>query len=275
MSTESNVSHSNLIDLIELKIPALKGKAADNNRKVLEVVALNGPLLKYGILKLMGGRYSTVSRRIDDLNDRGYLSEAGTRTTKRGRQSEETKYGLTWKGLVASLSIQTVRKKILQVLRKNSQLNIPEREFVLVILDEIFSEEDIEIMATSFFTGFLNSTAPPLDDILEEDLKSWLIPAFRAAPHSQLKSTGTMNLFTLLDNPQILHYVKENYIPMIVDYEKQLYEAYRLIKMVNEIGKFVSTLKPEDRPSEKIVEYLEKTFPDLVSEVKDVEEDIE
>jgi len=271
LSINPDEVHSNFQDLIELKIPALSGKAADNNKQVLEILALNGPLLKYGILKHLEVRYSTISRRVDDLTKRGYLTEAGTRTTKRGRQSEENMYGLTWKGLIASLAIQNIRKNILQVFRKNPQLNIPERELVLEVIDEIYTQEDMEDWSCSFLTGFLNCTAPPLDDILDEDLKSWLLPALRAAPQDQWKRSDTMNLFTLLDNPKILQYVKEKYIPLIAEYERQLFEAYQLIKIINKIGIFLSNLDTKDKPSEKLIEYIEK-IPDLNVESKDNEE---
>ena len=266
MSINSEILHSNFQDLIELKIPALKGKGADNNRKILEIIALGGPLLKYGINKRMGGIYSTVSRRVDDLFEHGYIIKAGTRTTTRGRQSEETTYGLSWKGLIASLAVSTVRINLLQVLTENSQLQIPEREFVLPVISEIYSPEDLEILSVSFFTGFIQCTAPPLDDILDEDLKAWLMPALRAAPLHELKTKGTMNLFTLLDNPKILQYVKENYLPLIDDYEKQIFETFQLIQFFNKAAKYLATLTPEDKPSEKIVAYLENQFPEPESD---------
>ena len=260
--------HSILQDLIELKIPVLSGKAADNNGQVLETLALNGPLLKYGILKHLDVRYSTVSRRVDDLSKRGYLTETGTRTTKRGRQSEENMYGITWKGFIASLAIQSIRENVLQVFRKNPQLDIPERDLVLEVLDEIYSKEDLEVLSTSFLTGFLNSTAPPLDDVLDEDLKSWLLPALRAAPQDQWKRSDTMNLFTLLDNTKILQYVKEKYIPLIAEYERQLFEAYQLIKIVNKIGIFLSNLDTKDKPSEKLIEYIGNDLWQFSNEIK-------
>jgi len=210
----------------------------------------------------MGGIYSTVSRRVDDLYERGYITKAGTQKTTRGRQSAETKYGLSWKGFIASLAIPTVRTSILQTLTENSQLQIPEREFVLAVISEIYSHEDLEVISTSFFIGFLLCTAPPLDDLLDEDLKGWLLSAFRAAPRSELKTKNTMNLFTLLDNPKILHYVKENYIPLIDDYEKQVFETYQLLKHINNAAKYLATLTSEDKPSEKIVAYLENQIPD-------------
>lgn len=63
-----------------MKIPALSGKGLDNNRLILEYVALNGLQLKYRIFKELEARgldrYSTVSRRVDALTKTGFFADA-------------------------------------------------------------------------------------------------------------------------------------------------------------------------------------------------------
>jgi hypothetical protein len=118
---ETEDQHTNLDELAKAQIPALGKRGEQNNKRILKVIALNGALLKYDVSKSLNlslSDYGTISRRIDALTKAEYLKEAGKRTTRRGKQAEQSLYGLTWRGFIASLTIKEVRGKILEVLRR-------------------------------------------------------------------------------------------------------------------------------------------------------------
>jgi len=59
---------------------------AENKKAILEIIAMNGPLLKYDICKKLNlpqSLYGSISRRIDTLARKGYVAKAGKRTAKR------------------------------------------------------------------------------------------------------------------------------------------------------------------------------------------------
>jgi len=115
--------------VIEMHIGALAGKDSENNRLIIEVLALNGPFIKWGIFKEVKNRtkitWSTVSRRVDDLKQRGYVIETGRKKVRVGRREEDSPtYGLTFKGFITSLREGKVQDSVL-VLQKNPQIELP------------------------------------------------------------------------------------------------------------------------------------------------------
>jgi DNA-binding Lrp family transcriptional regulator len=133
-----------------MRIRAFEGKDAKNNGLILEVLALNGSLIKWGILREMKTQteisWPTVSRRVDDLKKRGYITETGkkkirVKVTKSEKPSPT--YGLTWKGLIAVLTNEKVYGKVLTVLQNNPKLKLPD-VFWAMIKD--FKEKEITNM---------------------------------------------------------------------------------------------------------------------------------
>ena len=120
MQKQNIIPHTNFDELFQIKIPALKGRARTTNLLILETIATYGPLLKYDVYKRLNNRgiteYSTVTRRIDSLRERGYLGEANQRMTERGKRRAESMFGLTWKGFIASFVSKAVREDALQVI---------------------------------------------------------------------------------------------------------------------------------------------------------------
>jgi len=255
--------HINFNELCELKIPALRGRAKTNNLLILETIAVGGPLLKYDVWKKLNERdvaeYSTVTRRVDALKKKGYLAEAGTRLTERGKQKAESMYGLTWKGLIASFVSKKVRKSILQVIEKDPLLVIPEKEFVLLVIKEVFEVRELERIVYLLIYGCLR-VIPNLEDIREEELAVWILHGTAEIPPDLLRINATTektkDLTRLLDNPRILQYIKERIIPMIAEWEKNFFVLFQFFKLINEVGDFIRKLHPENRPSEKLKEYL-------------------
>ena len=270
LSNETTSTHINLDELLPLKIPIFSGIGADNTALILEHIATNGPLLKYDIFKNLGFvRYSTVSRRIDDLRKRGYLAEAGKRSTTRGKRLEESMYGLTWRGFVASLSSQKVRANITDVLRKNPLLTLPEKESILVVLDEIITPEEFETISRPILEAYLKAI-PNLELISDDQLWVWFfaIKDFPRLPDNFKLSKMPENALELLDRPAILKVVKERIAPLIKQKTEEITTLYILFRALNELSNFIIKLDEAEKPSIQVKEYLEVQMPKSFSEVQ-------
>lgn len=263
MLSQTKIPHIKLEELSQMKIPALKGRARANNLLILETIASEGSLLKYGVhkrLKKKGiAEYSTVTRRIDSLRKKGYLDEAGKRITERGKRKAESMYGLTWKGFIASLLSEKVRGNALQVIERSPLLAFTEKELIISVLREIFTQQELDDIITSILTAYLRAI-PNLETIREENLWIWFfeIREISFPEKFQLKKLPK-DLLELLDNPTILQIVKERILPIILEYEEKFYVLFQFFKILNELGAFIKKLRPEDKPSERLKKYL-KTF---------------
>ena len=114
------------------KLNAYQGVKARNNRLVLGYLASQGPSLPYRIFKdlkdlgyFKDNQYPTIHRRVKSLVDEGYVTAAGTRSTLRGKQSEEIRYGLTPLGFIASLALESVRRDPYRTLEHHMNTIIP------------------------------------------------------------------------------------------------------------------------------------------------------
>jgi hypothetical protein len=259
---QEGIPHINLDELYEMKIPALRGRAKTSNLLILETIALSGPLLKYGVWKKLEKRgipeYSTITRRIDSLKKKGYLAEAGKRSTQRGKQKAESVYGLTWKGFIASFINEKVRKDFIQVIERNPLLVFPEKEFALIVVKEVFSTEELEKIVNLLIYGCLR-VIPNLEGVKEEELAIWILHGLREIPPDLIKINmpeKTKDLTRLLDNPKILEFVRERIVPTIAEWARNFFVLSNLFRLLNEVGEFISRLDPKDKPSEKLKEYL-------------------
>ncbi|MHA2315968.1 MAG: hypothetical protein ACXACF_11965 [Candidatus Hermodarchaeia archaeon] len=265
MSKKPSHPHSNLNELVKARIPALSKRAAENNKAILEKIALEGPLLKYDVSKSLNlplSDYGTISRRIDALTKAGYLEEAGKRATRRGKQTKQSLYGLTWRGFIASLTIKEVRENILQVLKRNPLLALPEKEIVLLVLEELVTQQELETIARTVLEAFLR-TIPNLELVENEPMSilAWLSSikeikfpdAFKLSKIQQ----DAWELLKLLDKPAILQAVKEKLVPLVKQKTMETKAMYQTFLFLNEVGEFISNLEVEDHPSKKIREYYE------------------
>lgn len=263
MLSQTKIPHIKLEELSQMKIPALKGRARANNLLILETIASEGSLLKYGVHKTLKKKgiaeYSTVTRRIDSLRKKGYLDEAGKRITERGKRKAESMYGLTWKGFIASLLSEKVRGNALQVIERNPLLAFTEKELIISVLREIVTPQELNDIITSILTAYLR-VIPNLETIREENLWIWFfeIREISFPEKFQLKKIP-QDLLELLDNPIILQIIKERILPIISEYEEKFYVLFQFFKVLNELGAFIKKLRPEDKPSERVKKYL-KTF---------------
>jgi hypothetical protein len=268
LPNETNSMHINLDDLIPMKIPIFTGRGADNAAVILEHIATTGPQLKYDVFKdLDFARYSTVSRRIDDLRTKGYLGEAGKRLTERGKQTEESMYGLTWRGFVASLSSKKVRANIINVLKKNPLLTLPEKDSVMTVLEEIITPEEFKTISKTILEAYLK-VIPNIETIREDQLWIWLsaIRDFPILPENFKLTRMPENALELLDRPPILKVVKEKIAPFIKQKTNEITEAYIFFRALNELSTFITKLDEKDKPSVRIKEYAETQLPKLFSD---------
>jgi hypothetical protein len=257
----------------ELKIPALSGKAADNNRQILECIAINGPMLKYGISKnVQIGRYSTVSRRVDDLTERGYLGEASKRATERGKQTEESMYGLTWRGFIASIANKTVRQNIIQVLNRQPLLSFPEKESVLVVIGEILTQQELETIAASMLKALM-ITIPDIEQVEDSQLLFLGLSALKELrlPKNFKLSKVPKDAWELLDRPSILEVVKEKIVPFIKQKTVEIKIMYQLASAFDGFDDFMSSLNIEEQPSKRIKEFVETRLNRLSENLPEIE----
>lgn len=179
-------------ELVESKVGILRGRGSKNNELMLKTLALEGPLIKYDLFKALkeSGKntlYPTISRRIDDLVDRGYLSGVGTKTIVVGKRKDKSStYGLTWQGLIGSLTVEEVAEDVIKVLENNPHLKLPfPREVTLRIVKEIFTKEELKIISKAFLTGYLKAIPKDLESLRPEQLFMYLFPAITEAPKIQ------------------------------------------------------------------------------------------
>ena len=273
LSIESEDQHSNLDELAKAQIPALGKRGGENNKRILKAIALNGTLLKYDVSKSLNlslSDYGTISRRMDALTKAGYLKEAGKRATRRGKQAKQSLYGLTWRGVIASLTIKEVRGKILEVLKRNPLLAFPEKETILLILEDLVAPQELETIARPVLEAFLK-TIPSLELVENEPMSilAWLLSIRKEEikfPDGFRLSRIPKDVWELLDRPTVLNVVKEKIVPIIRQKAREMRVMYELFAALDEAGDFLSSLQVEDQPSKKLKEFVEtKLAPRLSS----------
>jgi transcriptional regulator NrdR family protein len=265
--SDANSKHINFDDLISFKIPVLSGIGASNTACIIEYLATNGPSLKYDVFKHLNfAHYPTVSRRIDDLRKRGYLAVSGKRLTERGKQNEESMYSLTWRGFVASLSSEKVRKDLINVLRKNPLLKLPEKEAIMVVLQEVTTSDELAVISGAIFEAYMK-TIPNLEMINDSQLWVWLF-AIREFPNLPKLSKMPNDVFELLDRPPILKVIKERVAPLVKQKADEMELVYRIFRAMGALSQFIEYLDENEKPSIQVKAYLENQLPKLFHDEK-------
>jgi len=229
--------HIHLKELIITKIPAFQGKAASNNRLILKTLAIEGPLIKYDIYKVLKPvgvkHYPTISRRVDDLRGRGYLETAGTRQIRVGKRIEESStYDLTLRGIVACLAIEDVRKNVFAFLERSPLLErlLPKSSYEQIILDvvnELFNQNELETISRALLEGFLRAIPENIELLKEEEYIAYIIPAIIKSPKiwDRLAPKDLSKLFQIEGLPEWLFRI-------IDDFEAQLTQTLRAIQPI-------------------------------------------
>jgi len=275
LSIRSSDPHSILDELAMARIPVFGRRGALNNKRILRSIALNGSLLKYDVcksLELPLSQYGTISRRMDALKEGGYLGEAGSRATKRGKQEDQSMYGLTWRGFIASITMNEVRENILQVLRVNPLLDFPEKETVLSIFEELITNQELETIARSVLEAFLK-TIPNLEFVENEPMSilAWVLSIQEEIklPKGFKLSRIPKDAWELLDRPAILEVVKEKIVPLVKQKATEMEVMYHFFSALSEAGDFISGLEVEDQPSKKVKEFVETELSPRLSKLSE------
>lgn len=239
--------HIEYEEIIRTKVPALHGRDAKNNKLILETLALHSPLIKYDIFKALRSKgvkhYPTISRRVDDLKKRGYLDVAGKRLTTVGkRKAESPTYALTWRGLIASLVIETVIEDIPRVLENNPLLKfdlpyeVP-KEMVINVLKELFTLREMRIIAHTLLVGFLRALPRNIESIKQENYLAYLVPGFAEMPEIREKFEEK-DLTKLLQIPGLL----ELALNLVKTYEEQLSQALNGVRVIKkELARYIKS----------------------------------
>jgi hypothetical protein len=234
-------------ELVSSKIAALQGKGSRNNKLVLKILALGGPLIKYDIFKALKSEgirnYPTISRRVDDLKRRGYLENAGTRLIRVGKRVEESHtYGLRWRGFIACLAIGDARENLIRVLENNHLLekvlpNSVSKQIIIDILKELFSQEELETISRGILEGYLMAIPENLEWINEGELVAYIVPAL-------IKSSSVWTLISKKDLSKLLSIkgLPELLLTMTTGFEMQLNQSLEAIKVLKgQLNQYVAT----------------------------------
>ena len=237
-------------EIIRAKVPAFQGRDARNNKLVLETLALRGSLIKYDIFKALKSKgvkhYPTISRRVDNLRQRGYLDVAGKRLIIVGRRKEQSPtYSLTWRGFIASLAIETVTEEIPTVLENNPLLEfdlpyeVP-KEMIIDVLKELFTSREIGIVLHALLVGFLTALPRNIESIKQENYFAYLVPGLLETPEIR-KRFERKDLNKVLQIPGLL----EMAFDLVKTYERQLSDMLIAIQIIKkELTEHVKSRKP-------------------------------
>jgi hypothetical protein len=200
---------------------------------VLETIALQGPLIKYDIFKALKSRnvkhYPTISRRVDDLKKKGYIDAAGKRVITVGKRIEESPtYGLTWRGLVASLATDEVAREISAVLKNNPLLKMPfPKEMVTNVLNELFTPRETKVLVHALLEGFLRAIPRDIESIEQGKYIAYLVPAMVETPAIR-ERFEEKDLTKLYQIPGFLEFVMD----LINASERQLADVLAGVQMI-------------------------------------------
>jgi len=189
-----------------MDIGAFNGKDAENNRIILETLALKGSLIKWEILKKVKETkkkitWATVSRRVDDLKERGYITETGKRRTSVAKREQDSPiYGLTWKGLVASLPSHEVRNNIVKVIEMSPHLK--PLHTLLSMTRGIYTEDEIRDVTDKFYKA-VRLIPLELESVNETDFFFYLSAALFRTDFS----IPEKDLSKLEQNPELLKFL--------------------------------------------------------------------
>lgn len=219
---------------VEMDIGAFKGKDSENNRIMLVTLALNDSLIKWEILKKVTEEkkqitWATVSRRVDDLRKRDYIMETGKRRiTVAKRELDTLEYGLTWKGIIASLTSKEVRKNIIKVIEgilAVEKYQIEPQYKILEIVRRIYKENEIRDMTEKFYEA-IKIMPLELESANEIEFMFYLFPALTKIGFSIPKK----DLSELKQKPDFLNWLYNACVEQEEELLKSL-EAVRKAKL--------------------------------------------
>jgi len=218
----------------------------------------------------------------------GYLTEAGTRKTLRGKQSEETLYGLTFLGWTICLALEKIRTDLLNSLKINAITVIPKKKLILgveaniasmfpgfiEVLSRVYTQREIYSIVTSLLVGYLRSPTPSFNELFQLPIAFWIpwakpIINNAAIAQKELLPEGidrTVNMLKFLDEPKIFTFVSQ-LLPIIAKYsEEQVHNNMKL--WLASAGLYDSLTKSDSQETASIVteSFFNTAFPKLLEQ---------
>ena len=232
-----------LKEIVSWKIPALGGRDAETNLMVLELLALEGPQTAWKTNSMLGRnrkQYPTIFRAIVRLRKWGYLAKTGTVKMEKKKGRTPT-FGVSWRGLLASLASDKVCTNILDVLNKNDQLDLPiPRDVFLDLAKALWSSEQIQEITMSLFESLVNTIPHDIESTPDEVLLGYLVPALiDAAP--VLENIMPKETTELLKYPKLQDWFEE----LIA---KEAARLQRDLTRIEEAKRWLSDLRSQGKP---------------------------
>lgn len=220
---------------VSQKIPALRGRDAKTNVRILELLALEGSQTTYNINKLLGrsrSLYPTIFRAVTKLKKRGYIAKTGTVRMTKKRWERTPIYGLTWRGFITSLTSDKVCADILNVCEKNPQLQFPLPREVALAIAKILGNERLEKLARSLLEGFLKAIPNDIESMEEKEYPLYIVPALGKVPSRleeiKIEQKDLVRIVEILRNhPNALDWFEEKVECDIKTIEQSLESAKR------------------------------------------------
>lgn len=232
-------------DNLAMKIPALSGNEAKNNYVMFEKLALQGPQTVWGINNLLSrGRenYPTTLRAVRRLLRRGYLIQAGTARMEKRKNEKTATYGITWRGLLASLASKGVSAEILGVFERNPQLRLPviEGQTFVSLAESLLGKDQVQAVTEALFDGFITTFPYDIEKTKDEVLVGYIFPTMMAAS-TALDKIKPIDSEELLKHPRLLNWMERG----INSWEQKL---ERDLQKARDMKKWLSHLTSKRRP---------------------------
>ena len=221
---------------ISYPFPILSGKGSKNNRLVFKTLALNGPLSKYELSKILGIQYPTIHRRVDNLSNLNYLDIADERVQEKRSDQKTFLYSLTWKGLIVSIQIEDIINNIVEVFRNCPLLKFPEKKKILDLIEsyEILNPEDTIQAIELVYEAFLQVLPINFESLSNEPLQYYFFQSIMDTNYEQ-------KYYDALDHEKVKAILKHSeFTPTLQKYLDYLdYHIERMNKTKEKINEII------------------------------------
>jgi hypothetical protein len=194
--------------IVRIKIPALGGLGADNNRRILKEIALHGSKSQYDLIQKTKIDKGTISRRVNYLHKKSYLGITKKIPRVRAYDTLKNLYGLTWKGLIASLYESDVRANIVKVLSNNPLMSHLPLGILFTALRKyrVFTERELEQITKEFFIQVVQTLPSDIEVLENLEIATFIPPVFNLLEKylPNFDEQKRRNLLSALDNSGLI-----------------------------------------------------------------------
>jgi hypothetical protein len=206
------------------KIGALRGKDAETNLAILETLAIHGPKTKYAVNSLLGRsreQYPTTFRGIVRLRKRRYVDKVGSIRMQKRKTEKTPTFGVTGRGLLASLASARVCTSVLEVLEKNKHLDLPVPRETLVLARALYDDEQITEITHGLFKAAIETIPYDIETTDDELLVGYVFPILMNAEPLLIKMKPKQPT-ELLKYPELVEWLQNSIDHQIGRFEKTL-----------------------------------------------------